>query len=1376
MSKRKGVLNLKIKKSDIFLIVFLLIALIILIILLQLEINKKITFSPVGYPPYAGKISIFGQTDITQTSYGLVTANKAWHPSAISVDSSSETPIIYVAENGNSRVLAFQEIGEKSSTKNANMVFGQPDFKSSACNGDDTLGMYKNPTSTSLCLSNKPVRANTGEEWGRKSIDADSKGNLYVVDSFNNRVLKYNKPFGTDKNNGEGDNAADFVWGQTDLYSNKGNANYLTPSSTNLRVSTTSTTGPVTSGGVFVDDGDSVWVTDTYNSRVLRFNQNEKTANLVLGQLDFNTAALVCNLENVRTGDAPLDKFCRPVYAKINKENGYLYVIDQHSALNYELMRILEFRPPFVNGMSATRYFLVADKLIDNLGAREWMKPDYIFDFTFNTYKVGEYSGGDIWISDGASRATLIDLDKNKDGSAVNPNNKLVNPYIIKVIGSIDKQHGGRTDELYSNCNNQRYDAIYDPWSLDMDKNGNIYLADESLNKISMFTLPYESSLSSTGKTCLPIPNGELYYTGPSLLYSNLASINSVDKIHIRGAVGVFVYGNQLIAKDQNRYLFWNDYTKDENQNGNIEGKIAGRSDSDIFSPGEHNLGGWSYHALDDKNRLWTVGGQPYELSVFQLPLEEFDEPLESTIEIHFKGQQIIIPYLSMANVGFDSRNKRLWVNDRNNHRLLGIKNYDDFEDGILYVDMVLGQVDLEHTMCNQDMEMNGRVPNLLTGTGAKPNSFCVPVQTEFDKFGNMYVVENAYEAQGNMRIVMIEASDLKKAEDERAASTSDVYFPNLYAKKVFSLNSLTINLPIVNLPINGYYYPKQPISVAFNSKNQMILANDGGSDKISDDPKERLVKQLWLYNDPLKKNTDGSYIQGQLPDAYIPLPIGAPGEILFDENDNLIIQDHTWRRILMINFDNEKGDLSWLYPTPAGDIDEDRILDFEDIAICGNSSIDPGEQCDDGNRKSDDGCSSTCKNEDEDEDNVWGVSDNCLFDYNPNQEDADNDKVGTACDDCPLTPPGALVNYQGCSLPTYESFKSGIPVLTTNFSNPKEVPNILNTKVSLAILGNSRVIFDTPINAAGVNFDNLVKLNHQRIFVNVTKAPFLNVSSRLRFFNIKFTTPKLIKDGTPYPEDKYMFEEYKNDVYKVKVNEFSEYSVVEGYVQPPPPSGDNGGDPPISCKVNWTCNSWSSCNNRIKTRVCIDTSKCNNNATRPPVRENCIQCIENWVCMDWEECINNKQVRTCIDDNECGTEINKSETEKDCPGSIISPSTNKDNKWLKELYFYLIIGIICLLIIIFTIIIYRNYKKIKAERKIDYKKEAYIKEGVQGENYYRYMIYRKNYLKKQKEIYDKYLEARKIGNIKAQKEYYKKYYQNKKAFKELQKKYTQKK
>ena len=52
---------------------------------------------------------------------------------------------------------------------------------------------------------------------------------------------------------------------------------------------------------------------------------------------------------------------------------------------------------------------------------------------------------------------------------------------------------------------------------------------------------------------------------------------------------------------------------------------------------------------------------------------------------------------------------------------------------------------------------------------------------------------------------------------------------------------------------------------VAFNSRNEMVVGNDG----YYPDPKARNVNQLYLYRKPLEKPT---------PDAVIQLPLGAPG------------------------------------------------------------------------------------------------------------------------------------------------------------------------------------------------------------------------------------------------------------------------------------------------------------------------------------------------------------------------------------------------------------------------------------------------------------------------------------------------------------------
>ena len=73
-------------------------------------------------------------------------------------------------------------------------------------------------------------------------------------------------------------------------------------------------------------------------------------------------------------------------------------------------------------------------------------------------------------------------------------------------------------------------------------------------------------------------------------------------------------------------------------------------------------------------------------------------------------------------------------------------------------------------------------------------------------------------------------------------------------------------------------------------------------------------------------------------------------------------------------------------------------------IPLCGNGTVEDGEQCDDGNTASGDGCSSTCQNEavDSDGDGVSDANDNCPNDPNADQADTDGDGLGDACDACP--------------------------------------------------------------------------------------------------------------------------------------------------------------------------------------------------------------------------------------------------------------------------------------------------------------------------------------------------------------------------------------
>jgi sugar lactone lactonase YvrE len=100
----------------------------------------------------------------------LVEGRELYQPQGIAVDNSVSPPIVYVADTGNNRVLAWKNAASFSNGAKADLVIGQPDFFSTAAYGPGTTFSTGLNTPTGLAVRN---------------------GDLYVVDSGNNRVLRY---------------------------------------------------------------------------------------------------------------------------------------------------------------------------------------------------------------------------------------------------------------------------------------------------------------------------------------------------------------------------------------------------------------------------------------------------------------------------------------------------------------------------------------------------------------------------------------------------------------------------------------------------------------------------------------------------------------------------------------------------------------------------------------------------------------------------------------------------------------------------------------------------------------------------------------------------------------------------------------------------------------------------------------------------------------------------------------------------------------------------------------------------------------------------------------------------------------------------------
>ncbi len=853
---------------------------------------KKSSFAAQNLPDFDSltTFKVFGQAAIGETSRNMVTNNKMYHGAGVTVDRTSIPNKIYVVDTGNNRILGYNGVGRCTSsgvacnidsdcgtgstcvvdgTKPADIVIGQSDFSSAACNRDNNQGFNKSPSADSLCLMSYPFVSNTAEEWMRLNIDTDNYGNLYVPDTHNNRFLKFNAPFSSDKSNGKGDSIADFVWGQPNFTTNGANNGGALPPfnpPTNKSVHIGMDTFGVTARGISPDPQGNVWVADSFNHRVLRFPLNSNTAELVLGQNDFTSIGTVNCFDGSNT-QPPLNKMCNPSLAKVNPSTGELYVLEEYSGPFRA--RILVFTPPFNNGMSATKVLMPTS----GPNTRDCGSV-YCFQatgFEFNNYKQNEYANGVIWVNEQQNNRTVL-LDK--DGN------------VLKIIGAKDSIGVGG-DSQYPGCgvwdDPNQFNLFWPGGSIGFDNGNNIYLADEVFNRVSRYALPYDlrTVTDQLGtRQCLPFANGGIMKGG---------SKNVLGDEKLGESNGLVVANGQLIVRDENRGIkIWNDYLN----------KPKFSSKPDIFIkqadlPGGNKMA----QAVDENNRLWHISGGG-GLAAYQLPFKGNDEKLRlgvirASVRLFWADDGTEIPGSYDGSIAFDSVNKALYVHSTQSNRIFRIRNYNDLFNGDLYaklqVDMVLGQGNKTETRCNR-----GQTQPSATG-------LCNGSDMKFDKQGNLYVVENNYECHPNDRIIVYLKEDLANAQG---------MFPNLEAKRVFVGNSFTQGATCDGSRLTE---PFSPVSVAFDSQNHLVVANDGaygGYGYGSGHESERHMNQLWYYNDPLNKQT---------PDKKINLPMGVPAEMTFDANDNLLIQDGTWYRVFMVNLKTDPSLLiSTIPPTPT--------------------------------------------------------------------------------------------------------------------------------------------------------------------------------------------------------------------------------------------------------------------------------------------------------------------------------------------------------------------------------------------------------------------------------------------------------------------------
>lgn len=258
----------------------------------------------------------------TQSSPNLVEGREVNGPGQIAIDTSGPTPVLYIADIGNNRVLAYKNPAGVQAGKPADVVIGQQDMVSTIQGG---------PGSALETGLNSPT-----------GVVVDSQGRLYVADAGNNRIMRFPQPLTQP-------NTPDLVIGQQG-FGTGNSANENAPcSSKSLAFTSGSSTYFVS---LAIDPAGNLWTVDPVNNRVLMYPPSNLSANavapvatVVLGQNSFTT----CTAGQAQSPIPQLTKTIITIPSGLVFDSaGNLYVADGYS-------RVLYYPAPVGTGQAASR-------------------------------------------------------------------------------------------------------------------------------------------------------------------------------------------------------------------------------------------------------------------------------------------------------------------------------------------------------------------------------------------------------------------------------------------------------------------------------------------------------------------------------------------------------------------------------------------------------------------------------------------------------------------------------------------------------------------------------------------------------------------------------------------------------------------------------------------------------------------------------------------------------------------------------------------------------------------------------------------------------------------------------------------------------------
>ncbi len=372
---------------------------------------------------------VLGQADFVHNGLNLIDASGMLSPQSVAIDSSVTPNRLYVSDNGNSRVLGYKDVATFVNGGAADLVIGQPDFLSGACNQNNA-----NPSANSLC--------------DQVGVAVDANGNLYVADSDNSRVLEFNDPFAACGSFPCVGGSANLVFGQ--------GGDFTSNACDNGGVSSGSLCFPV---GVAVDASGNLYVADESENRVLEYNTpltTDTLADTVFGQAGSFTT------EDCNHGGLSASSLCGPDGIAVDA-SGNVYVAE------FNNNRVLEYNTPLTTDT-------VADVVFGQGG-----------NLASGTANNGGLGANSLWAPDGVA----VDAAGNVYIADYNNNRVLEYNTPLSSGTTADKVFGQSGSFTSNSCNaSATASNLCSPAGVAVDTSNNVYVAEFQNNRVLKYNTP----------------------------------------------------------------------------------------------------------------------------------------------------------------------------------------------------------------------------------------------------------------------------------------------------------------------------------------------------------------------------------------------------------------------------------------------------------------------------------------------------------------------------------------------------------------------------------------------------------------------------------------------------------------------------------------------------------------------------------------------------------------------------------------------------------------------------------------------------------------------------------------------------------------------